>query len=29
MAKYREWCYPVYDLKKNVIPKQRDHVTVE
>ena len=29
MAKYRDWCYPVYDLKKNVIPKQRDHVTVE
>jgi branched-chain amino acid aminotransferase len=27
--KYREWCYPVYDVKKRVTPKERSHVTVE
>jgi branched-chain amino acid aminotransferase len=27
--KYREWCYPVYDVKKRVTPKEHSHVTVE
>jgi branched-chain amino acid aminotransferase len=29
VAKYREWCHPVYDIKKTVSPKERTHVTVE
>ena len=29
MARYRDWCYPVYDLKKTVTPDERTHVTVE
>jgi branched-chain amino acid aminotransferase len=31
MPKYRDWCYPVYDIKKTVspTPKERTHVTVE
>jgi branched-chain amino acid aminotransferase len=29
VAKYRDWCYPVYDTKKTVSPKERTHVTVE
>jgi branched-chain amino acid aminotransferase len=27
--KYREWCYPIYDVKKRVTPKEHSHVTVE
>jgi branched-chain amino acid aminotransferase len=29
IAKYRDWCYPVYELKKNVATKEHSHVTVE
>jgi len=29
MAKYRDWCYPVYDLKKSVTSKEDKHVTVK
>lgn len=29
VAKYRDWCYPVYDVKKTVTSKERTHVTVE
>jgi branched-chain amino acid aminotransferase len=29
MPKYRDWCYPVYDVKKTVTPKEHSHVTVE
>jgi branched-chain amino acid aminotransferase len=29
VPKYRDWCYPVYDLKRTVSPKERTHVTVE
>jgi branched-chain amino acid aminotransferase len=31
MPKYRDWCYPVYDIKKPATPtpKERTHVTVE
>ena len=27
--KYREWCYPVYDVKKRVTSKESNHVTVK
>jgi branched-chain amino acid aminotransferase len=29
IAKYRDWCYPVYEVKKTVAPKEHSHVTVE
>lgn len=29
VAKYRDWCYPIYDGKKTVASKERTHVTVE
>lgn len=29
VPKYRDWCYPVYDVQKTVGPKERTHVTVE
>jgi branched-chain amino acid aminotransferase len=29
VAKYRGWCYPVYDVKKNVPARENTHVTVE
>jgi branched-chain amino acid aminotransferase len=29
IARYRDWCYPVYDVKKAILPKERTHVTVE
>jgi branched-chain amino acid aminotransferase len=30
IAKYRDWCYPVFELKKTSTPnKERSHVTVE
>lgn len=29
VPKYRDWCYPVYDIKRTVSPKERTHVTVE
>ena len=29
VAKYRDWCYPVYDVKKRVTSEERTHVTVE
>jgi branched-chain amino acid aminotransferase len=29
VAKYRDWCYPVYDVKKRVASEERTHVTVE
>ena len=29
MPKYRDWCYPVYDVKKGVISPERTHVTVK
>jgi branched-chain amino acid aminotransferase len=29
MPKYRDWCYPVYDLKKTVTSKEDTHVTVK
>jgi branched-chain amino acid aminotransferase len=29
VAKYRDWCYPVYEVKRNVTSKERTHVTVE
>jgi branched-chain amino acid aminotransferase len=30
VAKYRDWCYPVYDVKKKVAPpKESTHVTVK
>jgi branched-chain amino acid aminotransferase len=29
IAKYRDWCYPVYDVKKPVAPKERTTVTVK
>jgi branched-chain amino acid aminotransferase len=29
VAKYRDWCYPVYDVKKTVTSEERTHVTVE
>jgi len=28
-AKYRDWCYPVYDIKKQVSTKEDTHVTVK
>ncbi|HLH31411.1 MAG TPA: branched-chain amino acid transaminase [Terriglobia bacterium] len=29
VAKYRDWCHPVYDIKKTLTSKERSHVTVE
>jgi branched-chain amino acid aminotransferase len=29
VAKYRDWCYPVYDVKKTVTSEERTRVTVE
>src|SRR5438046_5368339 len=29
IAKYRDWCYPVYETKKTVTSKERSRVTVE
>ena len=29
IAKYRDWCYPVYELKKTVTSKEHTHVTVK
>ena len=29
ISKYRDWCYPVYDVKKTVAPKEHTHVTVD
>jgi len=29
VPKYREWCHPVYDVKKRTTPKEHSHVTVE
>jgi len=29
VPKYRDWCYPVYDVKKTVTSKEHSHVTVE
>src|SRR5262245_54943551 len=29
VAKYRDWCYPIYDVKANVHSKERTHVSVE
>src|SRR5262249_51206535 len=29
VPKYRDWCYPVYDVKKKVSSKETTHVTVE
>jgi branched-chain amino acid aminotransferase len=29
IAKYRDWCYPVYEAKKTVAPKEHTRVTVE
>ena len=29
MPKYRDWCYPVYDLTKRVSPKEHSTVTVK
>lgn len=29
LAKYRDWCYAVYDVKKIVTAKEHSHVTVE
>jgi branched-chain amino acid aminotransferase len=29
VGKYRDWCYPVYDVKKTSTPKEHTHVTVE
>jgi branched-chain amino acid aminotransferase len=29
VPKYREWCHPVYDVKKRVTKKEHSHVTVE
>ncbi|HYR41661.1 MAG TPA: hypothetical protein VER98_01450, partial [Terriglobia bacterium] len=29
VAKYREWCYPVYELSRKRTSKERTHVTVE
>ena len=30
ISKYREWCHPVYDIKKKITgSKERNHVTVE
>jgi branched-chain amino acid aminotransferase len=29
VAKYRDWCYPVYDTKKDIASSERTHVTVE
>jgi branched-chain amino acid aminotransferase len=29
VPKYRNWCHPVYDVRRNVAPKEHSHVTVE
>src|SRR5207244_8086306 len=29
VAKYRDWCYPVYELNQKRTSKERTHVTVE
>jgi branched-chain amino acid aminotransferase len=29
VAKYRDWCYPVYDVNKTITSEERTHVTVE
>ncbi len=29
VAKYRDWCHPVYEVKRTVSSKERSHVTVE
>ncbi|MBI4472166.1 MAG: branched-chain amino acid transaminase [Acidobacteria bacterium] len=29
VPKYREWCYPVYEVKKETGSRERSHVTVE
>ena len=29
VAKYRDWCYPVYDLKKDTLSEDRTQVTVK
>ena len=29
LAKYRDWCYPVYDVKRTVTVKEDTHVTVK
>jgi branched-chain amino acid aminotransferase len=29
VVKYRDWCYPVYEIKKTVNSDERSHVTVK
>jgi branched-chain amino acid aminotransferase len=29
VAKYRDWCYPIYDAKRAATSKEHTHVTVE
>ena len=29
VAKYREWCHPVYEVSRKSASKERTHVTVE
>ena len=29
VAKYRDWCYPVYEVNRKRTTKERTHVTVE
>jgi branched-chain amino acid aminotransferase len=29
IAKYRDWCYPVYEIEKKVTPTEHSHVSVK